>query len=320
MTKITCDNCNSKNLVTDIKVDASTIYKCKDCDLIKVYPNPSLQELQKLYSGIDRNIAKGAVSGEIKSFVDNTYQVIATLKGMRLTPIKKFFPKINFQSSICDVGCGSGIYLAALQSIGYKNLYGIEYNADSVELINNNFKFNKVVQGEIKCNSEMPIVDLITAYDVLEHVPNPSFVLGEMYKMLNEEGHIHARVPNYGSLWAKVFQKKWLWMIPPFHLNYFNHKSLRNIAENKGFTIIKVRSRRSGFRIAFWFLQLKKLMTKNIDSFSSNSYSKNLFYVIKITEICFSFVYFPVYLLTQLFYADDCLELYAKKLKPEGKP
>ena len=40
MTEITCDNCNSKNLETGIKVDASTIYKCKDCDLIKVYPNP----------------------------------------------------------------------------------------------------------------------------------------------------------------------------------------------------------------------------------------------------------------------------------------
>ena len=320
MTEITCDNCNSKYLEINIKINASTIYKCKDCDLIKVYPNPSSKELQELYSGIDRNIAKGAVSCEIKSFVDNTSLVIATLKEMRITPIKKYFPKLNFQSSICDVGCGSGIYLAALQSIGFKNLYGIEYNADSVELINNTFKFKKVVQGEIKCNPEIPKVDLITSYNVLEHVPNSSFVLGEMHKMLSEEGYIHIRVPNYGSLWVKVFQKKWLWMIPPFHLNYFNNKSLRNIAENKGFTIIKIRSRRLGFRIAFWFLQLKKLMTKNIDSFSSNSYSKNLFYVINVAEICLRIVYLPIYLFKQLFYADDCLELHANKVKPAVKP
>ena len=236
---------------------------------------------------------------------------------MRIEPINKYFPELNKASSICDVGCGSGIYLAALQKLGYSYLYGIEFNFDSVELINHNFNFKKVIQGEIRQSNDIPKVDLITAFDVLEHIPNPKETIREIYQMLNDEtGYLHIRVPNYGSLWAKLFRRKWLWMIPPFHLNYFDYKSLKILAENNGFEIIKLRSRRSGFRIAFWFLQSKKLLKKNIDSFDSSSYSKNNFFIINSIELLLRFLYFPIYIVVQLFDADDCLELYAKKKKP----
>jgi len=315
-----CDNCNSDKLSVSLVVDQYTIYNCSKCDLDKVYPNPGKDELQKLYSGVDRNIAKGATSGEIKSFNENSSQIIYALRQIRISPLQKFFPGLNAESSLCDVGCGSGIFLAAMQKLGYRNLYGIEYNPDSVELINQNFNFKKVVAGEIKRNDNIPAVDVITAFDVLEHVPNPSETMKEIHGMLNDEtGYIHIRVPNYGSLWAKVFRKKWLWMIPPFHLNYFSHKSLRSLAENNGFEVIKLRSRRPGYRLAFWFLQLKKLMNQNIDSFSSSSYSKNKFFVINLVESVFRIFYFPIAAISQLFYADDCLELYAKKIPGKGK-
>lgn len=315
MDSIICCSCKSTELTIKTTVGGYNIYKCNNCNLNKVYPSPNSDELQKLYSGIDRNIAKGAVLGEINTFKENSSQVISVLDSMRINPLKTFFPKLNTQSTICDVGCGSGIYLAALQKLGYTNLYGIEFNVDSVELINQNFNF-KVVQGEIKENINIPKADLLTAFDVLEHVPNPDEVLQEMHKMLkDDEGYIHIRVPSYGSLWAKIFGSKWLWMIPPFHLNYFDIKSLKTLAENNGFSVIKIRSRRSGYRIAFWFLQLKKLLSKNIDSFDSSSYSKKNFFLINMIEYTFRVIYFPIYIVVQLFDADDCLELYAKKKK-----
>lgn len=311
----TCINCQSKELTLKLVVNDYKIFKCKNCCLVKVYPNPTNEVLQKLYRGIDQNAAKGAVLREIRTFKEQPRHVIRNLKKMRIDPVIKYFPELNTSSLICDVGCGSGVYLAALQKIGFSNLYGIEFNLDSVKLINQEFKFKKVIQGEIKKSAEIPKVNLITAYDVLEHVPDPNSVFKEIYDMLmDNQGYIHIRVPNYRSLWAKMFRKKWLWMIPPYHLNYFDHRSLKDMAKRNGFHIIKITSRKSGFRIVFWFLQLRSLLTKkDIASFSSSSLTGFQFFLINWAECLFKLFYFPLFVVLHYIKADDCLELYAKK-------
>jgi len=294
-------------------MDNYTLYKCSVCGFAKIYPTPTEQELQALYSSVDKNIAKGNVITVINSFNNKPGQVIKALMPMRITPVLRFLPSINKSSAILDVGCGSGIYLATMQKLGFTNLYGMEYNTDSVEEINNRFKFNKVVVNPVARHAEIPKVDLITAFDVIEHVPDPSQAFTEMNRMLNSGGCIHVRMPNYGSFWAKVLRTKWLWAIPPYHLNYFNYKSLHKMAVDNGFKVIKLRSRRSGYRMAFFALQLKKMTSGNIDNNYSDALSDFKFFIVNVAEFMVRVIYSPVSLLCGLFNADDCLELYAVK-------
>ena len=58
--------------------------------------------------------------------------------------------------------------------------------------------------------------------------------------MLKVGGYLFIDVPNINSKDFKVLGKDWRIISPPFHLLYFNKKSMQFFLENNGFKTIKL--------------------------------------------------------------------------------
>ena len=74
--------------------------------------------------------------------------------------------------------------------------------------------------------------DVITLFDVIEHVKNPILFLKEINSLLKKNGIILIFTPNSESLGFHYLEEKNNLIIPPYHLTYFNLKSFNYLPKN----------------------------------------------------------------------------------------
>jgi 2-polyprenyl-3-methyl-5-hydroxy-6-metoxy-1,4-benzoquinol methylase len=138
--------------------------------------------------------------------------------------------------SLLDVGAGNGLFVKiAGEEFGWR--------ARGLELSNAEVNFAKDVLGveiEPKLLNEIPEkFDVITSFNVLEHVVDPIALVSEMRDHLNPGGLVAVTTPNPGCVQARIKGlQKWGMISPPHHINIFSREALELTLGNAGFEIV----------------------------------------------------------------------------------
>ena len=103
---------------------------------------------------------------------------------------------------ILDVGCGTGGMLPALDEFG--TVTGLEMEPDAVAWAQQQLGGTdiEVRQGSLPEGIPEGPWDLITAFDVIEHLDDDDAVLQRIHASLRPGGHIMVTVPAYMFLWS----------------------------------------------------------------------------------------------------------------------
>lgn len=158
-----------------------------------------------------------------------------------------YFLKFNLNKSvkILEVGCNYGSLIHNLYKSGYKNVYGIDINKNS---INQGKRSYKEIKKRIKQydGKKLPFkdesFDVILMFDVIEHVPNiKSFLKNEVYRVLRKKGNFIFQTPNkiINIPWEIINQKsftKW----KDYHCSLQTLSSLKRILEFSKFKEITI--------------------------------------------------------------------------------
>jgi SAM-dependent methyltransferase len=75
---------------------------------------------------------------------------------------------------------------------------------------------------------------VVTAFHVLEHVPDPVAVLRRALAWLAPGGLLIIEVPNAGGLGAAIFGQAWSGLELPRHLSHFSPETLARAVERAG--------------------------------------------------------------------------------------
>jgi len=87
--------------------------------------------------------------------------------------------------------------------------------------------------------------DVITLWDVLEHLPDPKGEMTEIHRVLRPGGLLVVRVPNTTFQLAKAFCREHLAGKEPtalqanLHLSHFTSRSLKSLLEATGYSVVK---------------------------------------------------------------------------------
>ena len=126
--------------------------------------------------------------------------------------------------------------------------------------------------------------DIVSAFDVLEHVENPIQTLKEINKKMKKNGQIFLTFPHSESFKSKILKEKWPMVAPLSHLHFFSKESTKIMLNKAGFDIVEIedfsfveyrRLIRNFFKLPFLFLkdiikfELKNIFTRIIE-FSLN--------------------------------------------------
>ncbi|MCD6298835.1 MAG: class I SAM-dependent methyltransferase [Deltaproteobacteria bacterium] len=143
-------------------------------------------------------------------------------------------------AAVLDVGCGSGILLDALRRAGASDLVGIELSAKKAEIALRMIQQAKIYVDSYE-NVELPesSFDLITAFDLIEHLYRPGDFFRFAARLLKPDGIVYIKTPNwnaarrYGTRWQGLHQD-------PEHIYYFDRYSLENYFARVGIAMEEV--------------------------------------------------------------------------------
>jgi methionine biosynthesis protein MetW len=139
-----------------------------------------------------------------------------------------------------DVGCGSGILLARMKSLGW-DAYGIEVDANAVQAARD--RGLDIRHGQLAdCKFPDNHFDAVHLSHVIEHVYEPAALLRECHRVLKPGGTLVVLTPNTASWGHRRFKEWWLNLDPPRHLILFNRRNFRALVEKAGFTITRLDS------------------------------------------------------------------------------
>ena len=136
-----------------------------------------------------------------------------------------------------DVGCGNGRYLRRMNSLGWQ-CEGVEFNGTAVNVCRQ--AGLKVFHGELK-NAHFgdDTFDLVTARQLIEHLPDPKDFVREVTRILKPGGRFVLITPNNLSLGKKLFGKRWFANEVPRHLVLFNAASLSMLLANFRYSLVR---------------------------------------------------------------------------------
>lgn len=238
-----CDN-NFRYLFTHFDSYLKTsnkkfdIYKCTNCGLLKIFPEPTSQEIQNFYpreyySFNSANNSK--LLEKIKyEILGIHYKVKRKSLSMRLLAhifinsihaVPLYYPKYN--AKFLDIGCGDGYWIDMLEKYGW--------NCTGVELIGQ--EHDKIRIGNFLEMNFDEKYEFIRMSHVLEHVLNSEEYLFKIKSLLCDGGECHISLPNTNSACFKIFGKYWFALDVPRHLHGFNNKNLKIMMRRAGLKI-----------------------------------------------------------------------------------
>jgi len=187
----------------------------------------------------------------------DTLEHIARMTSFYRSHILHHFPKQK-DIALLDIGCGMGFLLLALKSEGYSNIKGIDVDKGQVESCQKKGLVVELVEDTIAyLNQNQGKFDVISAFDVLEHIPSEvqiSFARA-VKEALKPEGVFIATVPNANSYLASRNR-----YIDYTHYVLFTEISLDFVLYNAGYKKIDIQGMDfvhfslSPFRFLHWLL------------------------------------------------------------------
>jgi 2-polyprenyl-3-methyl-5-hydroxy-6-metoxy-1,4-benzoquinol methylase len=204
------------------------LVRCPSCLLVWLRNAPEPAEMHRHYtSAYDRLIA-AAGENSPKRWRD---------RNEALAPYKQ-------SGALLDLGCSSGAFLHTLCGTGWE-LFGIEMSEESANLAQRRTGatiFNgDILEAEFASNS----FDLITCFDVFEHLYEPHKVIARVARWLKPGGIFYVLVPNIDSAEARVFGTYWHGLELPRHLFHYSPASLHHLAESVGLKTVSLETRRN---------------------------------------------------------------------------
>lgn len=174
---------------------------------------------------------------------------------LKISSAKRVLRNYQF-SNLLDIGCASGYMLSKLTSVNLSaEYYGVDVYKEAINFAKKHypnimFKVGSAEKLPFKNNS----FDLITFYEVIEHVQNPLSSLKEIKRVLNRNG-VCILAMDSGNL---LFRLTWLvWentkgkIWKGAHLHPFHHTELEELIKKADLKITKKFFTHLGMEVTF---------------------------------------------------------------------
>lgn len=209
------------------------LYTCANCGVVAVRPQLSNELIEKYYP-VDYISYPGPIEQEVSKFkrVDRQYGVTKRRKKIEKHTGKK-------GGRILDIGCATGIFIREMKEHGW-DVFGVEPSTYAARVAVEELGLN-VINGYLEQSTfEENYFDVITLWDVFEHLPDPVVTLEIIKRILKPNGSLVITMPNSFSWERTIFGKYWAGWDVPRHYHIFSEEAIKRLLQEHGMRFDKL--------------------------------------------------------------------------------
>lgn len=205
-----------KNSLDDFKKHGQLV-RCNICHVIYVNPRESNKALLEGYENV----------------TDTEYLETEKFRKALANRFLRMIEIYSKKGSLLDIGCFAGFFLELAKRNKWKT-FGIEPSVWAASIAKK--KGIKII-GKTLTPRIKYTFNVITLFDVIEHVDNPTEIITLAHSLLQKDGIIVVGTPNIDSLFAKIMGRNYPYLIR-MHIILFSPAILKKLLEENGFKVI----------------------------------------------------------------------------------
>ncbi|MDA8132795.1 MAG: class I SAM-dependent methyltransferase [Elusimicrobia bacterium] len=231
MENVPCNNCGGtgaekafacRDFYMGLAKGEYTVVRC-GCGLFYINPRPDAEELRRYYPD---------------AYYGRSGGLLNAVRGAILrAETRKFRGFLRAESSVLEIGCGTGDFPAAFKSAFGCSVSGVEPTGFAARLAGE--KGVRMFDSPAAAAAAGPY-DLVILKHVIEHLPDPVASLKEINEMMAPGGMLYLWLPLAGTPIQKLFGASWDGFDAPRHLYAYSMDTLRAALAKAGLEIVSV--------------------------------------------------------------------------------
>lgn len=227
------------------------VLRCRSCDNSWRSNMYSEEKIRDIYCGIEY---------ESNPYFSYDVQQVGTLATPRVKNYQRaldYLESVSGPGRLLDIGCGAGSFLALAQKRGWEP-HGVEMSPGLSAACERNLGIG-VITGRFE-DVKLPAgrFDVITMWDVIEHVIDPGFCIGKVKELLRPGGLAVFCTPDEESILARTglalyrltgsrYRYPAFALHPPYHTYFFSRKGFISLLNGSGLTVTNCYSQEAFF-------------------------------------------------------------------------
>ena len=222
-----CHLCGAADAALRHHINGYDIVRCRGCGLQYVAEDVTPAQLRAYYG--EAYFTGGQPDG---------FQDYAAARETRQRHFRSLLPALRrhlrvARPRVLDVGSALGYFLHVAREAGWpaRGVELSEYAAARARA-----EGFEVATGTVH-DVDLPegAFELVTLWDVIEHVPNPLAMLRRVHALLAEDGLLALSTGDVSGATARLYGRRWSLLAPPGHLFYFSRATLYRMLRLAGF-------------------------------------------------------------------------------------
>lgn len=201
------------------------VVRCDACKLIYLNPRARAELIEQGYARSVDPTFLTQDEGRIRTFKRSLRRLCGR---QGLTPSRDV--------RVLDVGCAGGAFPKAAHDLGF-SVVGVEPSAwlasEGRRRHGLDLRAGTLEQQDLPASS----FDLVTMWDVIEHLTRPDRVLAEARRVLAPDGLLAVNYPDHDGLVRRLMGWRWPFFLS-VHLIYFTPRTLTLLLEQAGFEVL----------------------------------------------------------------------------------
>lgn len=140
---------------------------------------------------------------------------------------------------VLDVGCGRGFILSYLKRLGYEP-HGLEFSDTAAWHARHVLNLDVAVGDLVTAKLPEDHYHAVIFWHSLEHVADPAQALARARRLLKTGGLLAVAAPNFDSLQARLFGRRWFHLDVPRHYYHLSPRTLGALLGRQHLRVVEV--------------------------------------------------------------------------------
>lgn len=225
------------------------LVECSNCGLAFIANPPNEEQVAALYT------ARADYHDELLDPSSRSFARMRRIARQHLRMLRRSVAEPD-GVRLLDIGCSSGLFLAEARRQGY-DVYGVELSPETAQFARSHFRLPVHTGSYEYAGFEKGSFDVITLFDVIEHMVDPFMELKRVREYLKPGGLLLQSTPNIDGLFPRLsyplagLLDYWPHPEPPHHLFQFSARTIRLMTEMGGYEVRRIDHARIGLGYSF---------------------------------------------------------------------